>query len=510
VDTFAFSGPALLCVSVGATVLLIAESGSRDHTSRSSRLLWLLLLLANWPFFDSFALDNWSRSQSLSLALCALLVFLLPVAAKRVWFGLVPILAATISITKVSTGLFVCALLGTYVLLQILQHKMDRTKQNSNPPALRLLLVGLVFSAVGTLLALGYVFFRDELAASNGGISITLNLPEPFATNLAWLTWLQRTIAFVPILVLVIFGFSQFYRAMPVSRRSVPLAITGGIVLSFSLSLFLKSESGVPFLGYVVGTAAVFSSITISSYMPSLALNRRLGLVYLSAVTIFSFAYLLLERTPIQTWATNRAIVAIPLAFVVLVVFLKHQLKSLSLALLTSTVLLCSGVSLCQVVVNRTNGVLALSITNTQWDDHFAQFQGAIAFLESYDKSFTYAVDASPENNYRAADQILYDIHVIMGSTSIQLWADPYFIRQYQLSAEFQTRIHRQYLLTMYPTSNHIREIKRADVSHIILFGEVPRTKWREFLSRQNTESTNDGGSSIVVYEDAAVEVIKL
>ena len=511
VDTFAFSGPALLSVSVLTTVLLVVCSGSHLIKTRNSRITWLLLLLASWPFFDSFALDNISRSQTLSLTLCATIVFLLSMNSKRVWFGLIPFLTAAVSITKVSTGLFVSALLGSYVLLQLLQYKRGLLEQTARFTPPRRLVTGLVLAATSTVSALAYVFFSTKSFASHGQISFTFNFPEAFATNLVWLTWLQRAIAFVPILVLAVFGLSQFHRTAPIIRHSVPLAITGGIVLSFSLSLFLQSESGVPFLGYIAGIAAVFSSITISSYTPSLALIRKLWLVYLCAVAIFSFAYLLLDRQPIQTWATNRAIVAISLAFVVLVVLLKHQLKSLSLALLTSTVLLCSGVSIGQVVVNRTNGVLSVSTTYTEWDDYAARFEGVIAFLKSYDESFVYAVDEASENSYREDNRIGHDVNFVLGSTSIQLWAEPHYTKIFMSSsAEVRQRLYQQYLLTIFPSPEQIAGVKYAGVSHLILFNDALRLRWSEYLSGRENASASGIDTPTVVYEDQHAAVIKL
>ena len=511
VDTFAFSGPALLSVSVLATVLLVVSSGSHLFESRNSRVTWLLLLLASWPFFDSFALDAVSRSQTLSLTLCAMIVFSLSMTSKRVWFGMIPFLTAAVSITKVSTGLFVSALLGSYVLLQLLQYKRGLLEQTSRFTPPRRLVAGLVLTATSTIAALAYVFFLTGTFSSHGQLSFTLTWPEAFATNLVWLIWLQRAIAFVPILILVIFGLSQFHRTVPVIRRSVPLAITGGILLSFSLSLFLQSESGVPFLGYIAGIAAVFSSITISSYMPSLALIRRLGLVYLSAVAIFSFAYLLLERSPVQTWATNRAIVAIPLAFLVLVVFLKPQLKSLSLALLTSTVLLCSGVSLGHVVANRTNGVLSISTAHTEWDDYSAQFQGVIAFLKSYDKSFVYAVDEASENSYREDGRTRLEVYFVLGSTSIQLWAEPHYTKIFMnSSAEVHQRLYRQYLLTTYPSPEHVSGLKSAGVSHLILFNDARRLRWNEYILSKDVTPAGGDDTPTMVYEDRHAAVIKL
>jgi hypothetical protein len=511
IKTFAFSVPGLLTSSLIATTFLLLDSppGRQALAKSTHRIVFLAVLFGSWPFSDTFAMDMFSRSQSLSLAFCSLIVLSVSENSKRVWLLLLPILVTMTSLTKVSTGLFSCLLIGSYAWFQSVRVYKQHHRISLKIPGLRNQIAGTGITALTVTGAIVIVFYIPKSFASYSGLEFALTFPEAHDTTFAVLTWIQRVVAFLPLLALVVAAWTEYRKNWTNRSDSMSVALLTAILLAVAISLSLSSDSGIPFNGYMIGLSAPLGGLLLfdscNRFWSRLPSHRQFLILML--VTGLSLAFVILERRNQPSRFGSEAIVAIAVVIALATLLVAHHLKSVKVAIVVITVLVSFSNSLGQVLARWTIGTLGLSTIPNPADVKFQSYQNVIKFLSSVDRKSVFATDNEPNTD----SEFSHDAQLLLGSAPFQMWAEPRFSQAYLAGSPLvEKRLETQRLLSESPTRARILEAKLSGVTHLILFQRVTRASWRSYLSNQGVSIGGVGDFSTIVFEDTNVQVIRL
>ena len=513
IAVFAFSGPALLGVATMATIFLLLDSrsGSRVLTDSAPRLVVAAVMFGSWSFSDTFALDMFSRSQSLSLAMCALVIRSVSENSKKVWLLLMPMLVTMTTLTKVSTGLFLCLLLGCHVAVRGF---VTYRQGQKNPLWLwefRTQTFGVGVTALAVLGALLWVFARSNSFGSYSSLAFELSLPEWYDTSQSVAKWIQILLGFLPVITLVAVGVNLFKHVWEHSENVIVLAQVAATTLTAITSVALSSDGGIPFTLYVFALAAVVSGPIFLNSLNQLWLHptRHLALLLPVLGIPLVCAFTLLERRNQPSRFGLEAIVAISVIVSVGVALVTKQVKSVRLALVAVTVLLSFTNSIAKTAANRTTGQVLIPQPTQLVDSKLQDYQNTISFLENFDNHGVFATDAG--GSYSAVSFQSHDVQILLTSVPIQMWAEPKFSAAYL--GNFDTvanRLKTQRLLSDFPTPARVAQSKLLGVTHLILFQPSTQAAWKKYLKSRELSVGGDEKNSTVIFEDAGLQVIEL
>jgi len=510
-DIFAFSGPALLACCVAATSILVANSSlvAKVFSNSSQRMILLIVLFSSWPFSDSFKLDNASRSQSLSIAIGALILYLLTKEAGPIRLLLLPVLTSFALLTKVSTGLFVCTLLAFYFVGLVAVDSTAGDVRAFSRKKLRIGLIGLTLCGVWAVSTVYYFFLLPSPLASYGRVVLDPAWPDIAIADREVVNWVQYGFAFLPIVMLL---FVSRYDSLGQTSRNEYVLRNAVVAACVSTVLFwslVSSESGIEAHFYAVGLSASLGFIAFVQLL-TIPSTKQFWLTFSFGSALATVGFTLIERRPAPHGLMTESVLLIVFAFglvtVTLILLKLHVLRALIVALLA----ICVGSSGSQVIHNRTNGVFKISVENNPIDQEYRNMSDAILFLGRLERTSVFAVE-NPRDKERPLSEsgsVIRDLYFLLGSTSLQLWIEPnHAISYFGNNQQIAERLQLQDDLVMSPTAHEVTELKSQGVTHLILFSESIRQKWHNF-ALDITE--NDASSTHVVYRDEVLEVVEL
>jgi len=513
-DTFAFSGPALLACSVMATVLLLANSSLVGNLTGkvSERLILTLLLFGSWPFADSFALDNISRSQSLSLAICALAVFLITKQSSGAWLVLIPLLLSAAIVTKVTTGFFLCVLVGAVVITGIGGDLLKPRRSQGFADFSLTQLFGLIISAVGVLITYLFVFVLPKSMASHGNLKFNMAFPDVYAADRQAVKWLQVCLAYTPILALCIFIPKLVRAGWPQGSDRLKIGVAIASVLTVSFWQFASSESGISGHFYAVGVSAVVSGLVFMDILKEVS-SRFLLIFSAIIIPIFAVGFLILEHRSTPHDLVTEAVLIVGITFAFSIAVLRVKFSSTSQALLVTVLLLCLGNACGLVLADRTNGKLGLHASPNNYDSKYVEMREAIKFLRALEPTNVYAVEEPTLSEYSSYGDIRarHNVNLLGGDVRLQFWAEPHYAKVFfDGSSEVRARLLQQKSLVEAPNMRSVQLGRQRGISHVLVFSSGPRTRWREFIARSDHDVQKQTDLPKVVYCDEVLCVVAL
>lgn len=514
-DIFSFSGPTLLSCAITATVFLLTKSALVDSmaTSSSQRFMWLLVLFGTWPFWDSFALDNISRSQSLSIAVLALVVFVMTQTAARTWLLLIPALCVVAFLTKVSTGLFVCVLVASFVIIRLIQNHCDHDAPARSTRTALTRLAGLPLSAVAVLSSYLYVFVFSNSLASHGTLSFGLYFPDVYTADRNLINQLQYFVAFLPLLVLFFITPVIWRHKNKSERTALRLALITSAVFTVFFWQVTQSASGVRGDVWAVGVSAIICGPIFLDFFLN-QINYISRTMFAAGLVMFTVSFAVLERRPAPHQFVTEGVLAVAGVTAVLCVVFYRSIRSFPIALLLTVLCLNFGNSLGQVAANRTNGVLSFHASSSTFDTEYQRREDAIHFLRGIESTSVYAVEDPTLKEYAVYygdSRIRHDVNWLMGAVRLQFWAEPHYANVFfRNSKEVRARLTQQSVLTQTPTVATVQNAKLSGITHVILFTLETRDKWSTFINQIQKSSPQSDDFSTMVYSDSVLEIIQL
>ena len=513
-DIFSFSGPTLLSCATMATVFLLTKSAlvGSMATSSSQRFLWLLVLFGSWPFWDSFALDNISRSQSLSIAILALVIFVISQTSARTWLLLIPALCVMAFLTKVSTGLFACVLLGSFVVFRLGHSYFGRgaLAQSSRTTLTRL--CGLLLGAVAVVSSYLYIFVFSNSLASHGALRWGWVSPDVYIANRNLIYKFQFFVAFLPLLALLLISPALWRQRNESEQTTLRLALITSAVFTVFFWLTVQSASGIGGSSYTVGVAAIICGPVFLNFFPTQmsCISRS---TFAAGLLLFAVSFALLERRPTPHQFVTEGVLAVLGVVVVLGFVFYRSIRSFPIVLLLTVLCLNFGNSLGQVAANRTNGVLSFQASTSKFDTEYRRRKNAIQFLRGIEITSVYAVEDPTLKEYEVYgdSRIRHDVNWLMGTVRLQFWAEPHYAGLFfRDSKEVRARLTLQSVLTQTPTAATVQTAKLRGITHVILFTLEPRTRWATFIRELRTSNPRSDVFSTVVYSDSVLEIVQL
>jgi len=513
-DIFSFSGPTLLSCSVMATALLLANSSlvGKSLDSVRERLLLLLLLFGSWSFSDSFALDNLSRSQSLSVAIAAMVFYLVMQRHLGVWIVLIPVLLSAALITKVTTGFFSCAVLGVYVILNLKSHlwRHESLKLSSRDTLTQL--SGLIISTIAVLTTFLYVFVIPQSIADHGKLEFYVTIPDVYAADREWVTWIQICLAYAPFLALLLFGRRIVRLGLRRDEDRLKTAVVIAAILTVLFWQVANSASSISGHSYAVGLAAVTSGLVFFDDLKQ-RWSRPFLVVAIPAVSLFAIAFAVLERRPTPDRLVTESVLVVTIVFLGLLLAIYRNVRSLTFALIAASLLLSFGNSLGQVIAHRTNGVPGFAARNNEYDLRFLELQEAIAFFSTLSDENIYAIErplAGEYASYGGDTRIQQNVNLLGSAVRLQFWAEPHFSRVFfGDSNEITLRLLLQNVLVETPNAEVIDRARDRGITHVLLLSGGSRARWHEYISGLTKSGLPDSIPK-VLYRDPIIEVIEL
>lgn len=513
-EIFAFSGPALLACSVMATGLLLANSSLAGKLTGklSERLILVLLLFGSWPFFDSFSLDNHSRSQSLSIAIGALTVFLVTKQSSGVWLVVIPLLLSAAIITKVTTGLFLCVLVGIFVIMGLGRDlfglgRAQRSSDFSLTP-----LFGLILSAVSALITFVLVFVFPKSMASYGKLEFFLTSPDAYAADRQSIFWLQVCLACTPLLALCIFIPKLVHTGWPEGPDRLRFSVIIATVLSVVFWQVANSASSISGLSYAVGLSAVVSGLVFMDNLKEV-FSRFLLIFSAVVILIFAASFLILERRPTPHDLVTEGVLVIGITFAFAMAVLSTKFSSVSQAFLVTVLLLCLGNASGVLLADRTNGKLTLRASPNDLDSLHLEQREVIKFLRTLEPTNVYAIEAPTLAEYASYgdSRIRHNVNLLGGDVRLQFWAEPHHAKVYfGDSTEVRSRLLRQNDLVKTPNARNVQLARQRGISHVLIFSSGPRTRWREFIAQADNGNQEQKALPQVIYSDEILYVVAL
>lgn len=513
ITVFAFSGPALLSSTLMAALFLLLDSRPRSRilTDTAPRLIVAAVMFGSWSFSDTFALDMFSRSHSLSLAMCALAIRSVSENSKWVRLLLTPILLTMTALTKVSTGLFLFLFLGCHVVFRGFVTYRQEQKNLLGIGEFRTQMFGVLVTALAVLGALLWVFSGPNSLGSYSGLAFELSLPDLYDTSRSIAKWIQSLLAFLPVITLVAVGLNLYNGVREHSADLVDLAQVAAATLVVITSLTLSSQSGISFTLYMFALAAVVSGPILLNALNQFWLHptRHLTLLLTVLGLALFFAFTLLERRNQPSRLGFEAIVAISVVALLGVALLTKQLKSVRLALVSVTVLLSFTNSLAKTAAGRTTGQVLTSQPTQLGDSKLQAYQNTLSFLEDSDNHSVFATDSG--GSYSALSPFTHDVQILLTSVPIRMWAEPKFSAAYLGNSDaVANRLKAQRLLTGFPTPSRVGQAKALGVTHLILFQLETQAAWKKYLRNQELSVSGKRKNSTIVFEDSGLQIIEL
>ena len=514
-DIFSFSGPTLLSCAITATVFLLTKSALVDSmvTSSPQRFMWLLALFGSWPFWDSFVLDNISRSQSLSIAVLALVVFVMTQTSARTWLLLIPALCAMTFLTKVSTGLFVCVSMAAFVIIWLIQNHFDHNAPAGSTRVALTRLAGLLLAAVAVLSSYLYVFVFSNSSASHGALSFGWYFPDVYTADRNLINQLQYFVASLPLLVLLLITLVIWRQKNKSEQTALRLALITSAVFTVFFWQVMQSASGVRGDVWAVGVAAIVCGPIFFNVFPN-QMSYISRTAFAAGLLVFTVSFAILERRPAPHQLVTEGVLAVAVVAAMLCVVFYRSIRSFPIALLLTVLCLNFGNSLGHVAANRTNGVLGFHASTSKFDTEYQRREDAIHFLQGIETTNVYAVEDPTLKEYAVYygdSRIRHDVNWLMGAVWLQFWAEPHYANVFfRDSKDVRARLMQQSVLTQTPTADTVQTAKLRGITHVILFSPETRDKWATFINQIQKSSPQSDDFSTVVYSDSVLEIVQL
>lgn len=482
--------PAYLAVCLVALLALLLENVEQVLT-RNSAMSLALVLLGSWPFWESFPLDDGSRSQSLSLAFVALCLTLLPristASSSLLYGGLV----GWTFLTKTTSGAFLLIVSLMFLLLTC-------GKKLSIGWSLR----GLI----SDLQNKKYIFITTLLSFCAVGSSYllvftSLNGPTPEMSRTSigfifpkvyWGLNTQRhpliltlilVVAICPTILFLIIGLKRFTSSVVRQRVVSPLT---DLHISVLVGSVLLSGLGLVFVGaknlnhYFVSVAAIFGGTSAYSFIQVPVIHRSTSRLLL-LVCSFSMAFIFLrmkQEAYLKSYFSEFKLVLI-ISVLFLIVFILNYLLDINWVscLFWAVALLCFANSVGSSWDDRRFTGYDLYSSPDKIEMEIDSLKDVIKYFDSIDTRSVVAIDLDIRNS---------DIPTLLAaSTPIQYWAGRY---REENTTEFGRRVAFQQTLTMSPSVEVLSKARDESVTHVLLANVAAKLVWSQIQVDRNTE----------------------
>lgn len=476
INPFSFS-PAIFACCLLAIVLLFTNSPflSIAQTFSWWRTYVIVVLCGSWPFWESFALDDNSPGQLLSLCFAFLVLLLIPNNSVGVSILLIPVLITITFLTKSPTGFFIFLVFFLYTFIRIAILDLDIIQRNKPYfwNEFGIPLCGLLLSGIAIVASYTLVFGTPNSGGSASSVrGLGLTLPKIY-----WgFNWDSQPViavsimfafAFFPLLSLLILNSSAADKSILSNELSLRKAVTVAIVLNILMALFLKTKFNLNH--YFASTGALFGGLTIFGLIK--LPQRIIGfcIQFLMTVLLIAAMFLSLKFDAYAGIVTSR--IPIFLSFLVFIYLISCKFVfrlGFREALLTAVITLCLGNS------------IGSSWSPVRWTGYDLRSPEAVKvsaeliddltqYIASNHQAFVLAIDLDTFQNS--------PIQLLIGaSSSAQFWAAPNNFMD--TSPNYNRRITAQQLLTSNPSESRILLAKSEGVTHVLLSTKNYREHW--------------------------------
>lgn len=502
-ESYIFSGAIFLVCSVVFMILLLLDMPfvSKWIQAASTRILIVVALYGSWGFWDSSALDEHSRSQSLSLALVALTCRVL---TSRTWWNslvLVPALVAMTTLTKVTSGYFACSMLLIYTIANLWSLiRIQKIHQIKADIALQIL--RLIASASAVVTVLLFVFVIPSSSAGFGHGKWGLLYPDIYSHPNSMVNWMQFALAFFPLTAILISTVRIGSKVSSSSERATRISLAGASLASVLLGLTFQNRTGIQAPFYVAGVSAVFGSFSTAGLSVYRSITRITLVASLTLLASFTLLFANLERQPTPQWHTAPVILLVAVLLILGTYVLTSTAKSMTLGLLMTMLMLNFGVSVGRTVALRIMTPEIAADASFQPDFELAKHTNAVAFFKTVDASSIVAIEDGGRNDFTA--------EFLGGSTPIQFFAAPRFVMQYLRGDAVNDRLSFQKELVEEPNETRLEAARSAGISHVVITTSGSRFNWERFIRQQKQGELLPESIVKPVFASPVLQVIQL
>jgi hypothetical protein len=504
-DTYAFSGPSLLACSIlAAVVLLVSSVNGGQSEFGSSRIITGLVIAGSWPFTDNFTWDQFSRSQSLGLAIGALFVFVVYVPTRRVTHLLVPTLATAGFITKVSVGLLLCILTGLVTLVRL--WSLTSNRKYSTQLWMRELLREATAPLIAAI-AVGSAYYTTFVAPSttltHGRLLIQWRSPNIYYSPHGIVNFLQLATVVVFAVSPLLISVLKRNPLRPIRPDENSWVIPLACLLMVIIGSFLSSESGIPFNMYTFGLAWAVLAPTIITQLFVHVKKPLNAILVSSGVVLSAIPFMILERLQ-PRYFDAEAVGLIVFFLGVATIAIGIRNRSLAAGLLVALAIVACGNSIGNILGPWSSGINQLNTVSAEYDEEFQKFAGVTSYLHTLRPGSVFAVEY-----FDGVPDINVPVNLIAGSANLQRWADPNYSRDNaSRTSAARTRLPLQYALLSNPSDYVVKLATQRGVTHVLLTSTSNRQRWSSWL-KERADGTQET-QVFVTYRDAVAEVLAL
>jgi len=513
VPPFFFSGPLLLGCSVLTSTLIFANHENLSSWLRSgwARPILLAVLGGSWPFWNSFALDEFSRSQALAICLIALVILLSKLDGVVIHCFVLPVLTVVTFMTKVSAGLFVVVYLLSSAFVSLwrsgtLQSTLLQRAVTQTPR-----LFGVSAGCSLVLLAYLSVFVNAETSGTFSGVNFGLLLPQVAPHDRSVVRWIQILIAASP-LMLVSYSLTHHWVHKKPSSNSM-ISLSFAVIVCSLQALTYQTDNGVESSFYVAGMCASPAAICLLGVFSDASSFRRVGPVLAICFVPMVIGFVLLERRLSPHSLTFESVVLVTIMTIAIPLILARAFAYPWVqGSIASVLLLSLASSLGQMIAPRTGGangnreniIFSSTYRTTDGLENYFRFR-------SMGKVILAVEDGDFSGNISTGFKISAYLNSMVGSRiALQFFVEPTFAKTYHgQSNEIQQLMKFQRSLIERPTMEVVSRARNLGITHALISSPQARVAWRLLTERSHTSNSNNDWPKIA-FEDQFFLLIEL
>jgi len=476
INPFSFS-PAVFACCLLTIVFLFTNSPflAITQTFRWWRIYVVVVLCGSWPFWESFALDDNSPGQILSIGFAFLVLLLIPKNTVGVYILLIPVLITITFLTKSPTGFFIFLVFFLYTFIRIT--RLNQISLQLNKPyfwnEFGIPLCGLFLSGIAIVASYTLVFGTPHSGGSASSVrGFGWTLPKIYwSLNLdsqpLIAVGIMFAFAFFPLVSLVFLNSPPADKSIPSNEVALRVAVTVAIVLNVLMALLLKTKFNLNH--YFASTGALFGGLTIFGLIK--LPQRIIGfcIQFLLTVLLIAAMFLSLKFDGYAGAVTSRLPIVLVCFVLIYLISCKFVFR-LGFRQSLLTVVLAVGLG----------NSIGSSWSPVRWTGYDLRSPEAVKvsteliddltqYMVANHQAFVLALDFDTFQN--SPIQLL-----IAASTRAQFWAAPNNFMD--TSPKYNRRIAAQQVLTSNPSENRILFAKSEGVTHVLLSTKNYEQHW--------------------------------
>jgi len=460
-----------------AIVFLFTNSPflSIAQTSSWWRTYVVVVLCGSWPFWESFALDDNSPGQLLSLCFAFLVLLLIPRNTVGVSIFLIPVLITITFLTKSPTGFFIFLVffLYTFIRIAILNQVLIQRNKAYFWNEFGIPLCGLLFSGIAIVTSYTLVFGTPHSGGSASSVrGFGLTLPKIY-WGLNWdsqpmlAVGIMFAFAFFPLLSLLFLNSIPADKSILSGELSLRVAVTIAIFLNILMALFLRTKFNLNH--YFASTGALFGGLTTFGLIKLPQRVIGFSLQFMLTVLLISAMFLDLKFDAYAGVVTSKIPIVLVCFVLIYLISCKFVFR-LGFRQSLLTVVLAVGLG----------NSIGSSWSPVRWTGYDLRSPEAVIVSTELIDDLTQYMVRSHQAFVLALDVDTFQnspIQLLIGaSTRAQFWAAPNNFMD--SSPNYNRRIAAQQVLTGNPSENRILLAKSEGVTHVLLSTKNYEQHW--------------------------------